>query len=114
MPLNPAQMKQVADKVTIPLAAGERIYWRWGYRPFPGKRQPERWFVARISAIPRRHHRRKKFAIWRTFIYQKTVQTMFLRRVISAVRRRYIWKPRSPTSSTNRHRRRAAEPNTDL
>lgn len=35
MPLNPAQMKQVADKVNIPLAAGERIYWRWGYRPFP-------------------------------------------------------------------------------
>ncbi|WP_140438168.1 mandelate racemase/muconate lactonizing enzyme family protein, partial [Salmonella enterica] len=34
MPLNPAQMKQVADKVNIPLAAGERIYWRWGYRPF--------------------------------------------------------------------------------
>ena len=27
-------MKQVADHVNIPLASGERIYWRWGYRPF--------------------------------------------------------------------------------
>lgn len=34
MPLNPKQMKQIADKVQIPIAAGERIYWRWGYRPF--------------------------------------------------------------------------------
>lgn len=34
MPLNPKQMKKVADSVNIPLAAGERIYWRWGYRPF--------------------------------------------------------------------------------
>lgn len=34
MPLNPKQMKQIADKVNIPIAAGERIYWRWGYRPF--------------------------------------------------------------------------------
>lgn len=34
MPLNPAQMKQVADQVHIPLAAGERIYTRWGYKPF--------------------------------------------------------------------------------
>ena len=34
MPLNPKQMKKVADNVPIPIAAGERIYWRWGYRPF--------------------------------------------------------------------------------
>ncbi|QDR83390.1 mandelate racemase/muconate lactonizing enzyme family protein [Sporomusa termitida] len=34
MPLNPKQMKKVADKVNIPIAAGERIYTRWGYRPF--------------------------------------------------------------------------------
>lgn len=34
MPLNPKVMKQVADHVNIPLASGERIYWRWGYRPF--------------------------------------------------------------------------------
>ena len=34
MPLNPKQMKKVADNVKIPIAAGERIYTRWGYRPF--------------------------------------------------------------------------------
>ncbi|EIC0518917.1 mandelate racemase/muconate lactonizing enzyme family protein [Salmonella enterica subsp. enterica serovar Chester] len=34
MPLNPAQMKKVADNISIPLASGERIYTRWGYRPF--------------------------------------------------------------------------------
>jgi L-alanine-DL-glutamate epimerase-like enolase superfamily enzyme len=34
MPLNPKQMKKVADNVHIPIAAGERIYTRWGYRPF--------------------------------------------------------------------------------
>jgi len=34
MPLNPKQMKKVADNVAIPIAAGERIYTRWGYRPF--------------------------------------------------------------------------------
>lgn len=34
MPLNPKQMKKISDNVGIPLAAGERIYWRWGYRPF--------------------------------------------------------------------------------
>lgn len=34
MPLNPKQMKKVADNVNIPIAAGERIYTRWGYRPF--------------------------------------------------------------------------------
>jgi L-alanine-DL-glutamate epimerase-like enolase superfamily enzyme len=34
MPLNPKQMKKVADNVNMPIAAGERIYTRWGYRPF--------------------------------------------------------------------------------
>jgi len=34
MPLNPKQMKKVADAVRIPIAAGERVYTRWGYRPF--------------------------------------------------------------------------------
>jgi L-alanine-DL-glutamate epimerase-like enolase superfamily enzyme len=34
MSLNPKQMKKVADHVNIPLAAGERIYSRWGYREF--------------------------------------------------------------------------------
>lgn len=34
MPLNPDQMKQIASSVRIPIAAGERIYSRWGYRPF--------------------------------------------------------------------------------
>jgi L-alanine-DL-glutamate epimerase-like enolase superfamily enzyme len=34
MPLNPKQMKKIADHVNIPIAAGERIYTRWGYRPF--------------------------------------------------------------------------------
>ncbi|CQR73647.1 D-galactonate dehydratase [Sporomusa ovata DSM 2662] len=34
MPLNPKQMKKVADNVAIPIAAGERIYTRWGYSPF--------------------------------------------------------------------------------
>lgn len=34
MPLNPKQMKKISDNMAIPLAAGERIYWRWGYRPF--------------------------------------------------------------------------------
>ncbi|MDR1100522.1 MAG: mandelate racemase/muconate lactonizing enzyme family protein [Treponema sp.] len=34
MPLNALSMKEVADKVRIPLASGERIYTRWGYRPF--------------------------------------------------------------------------------
>jgi len=27
-------MKKIADNVRIPIAAGERIYTRWGYRPF--------------------------------------------------------------------------------
>jgi L-alanine-DL-glutamate epimerase-like enolase superfamily enzyme len=34
MNLNSEQMKRVAEKVNIPLAAGERIYSRWGFRPF--------------------------------------------------------------------------------
>lgn len=34
MPLNPDQMKKVSDEVNIPLAAGERIFNRWGYKPF--------------------------------------------------------------------------------
>lgn len=34
MPLNPQQMKKVADNVNIPIAAGERIYTRWGFKPF--------------------------------------------------------------------------------
>ena len=34
MPLNPKQMKIVSDSVNIPIAAGERIFTRWGYVPF--------------------------------------------------------------------------------
>ncbi|MDR3590471.1 MAG: mandelate racemase/muconate lactonizing enzyme family protein [Negativicutes bacterium] len=34
MPMNPEMMKMVAENVKIPLASGERIYTRWGYRPF--------------------------------------------------------------------------------
>ena len=37
-PLNPELTLAVKDKTTIPLAAGERIYSRWGYRPFIEKR----------------------------------------------------------------------------
>ena len=33
-PLNAALFQKIAEKVNIPLAAGERIYSRWGYRPF--------------------------------------------------------------------------------
>lgn len=33
-PLNPKLMKMIKDKVNIPIAAGERIYTRWGYLPF--------------------------------------------------------------------------------
>jgi galactonate dehydratase len=33
-PLNPNLIKQLKDKVNIPLAAGERIYSRYGFRPF--------------------------------------------------------------------------------
>jgi L-alanine-DL-glutamate epimerase-like enolase superfamily enzyme len=34
MPLNPKQTKKIAESVNIPIASGERIYTRWGYRPF--------------------------------------------------------------------------------
>jgi len=33
-PLNSKLMKHVADNVNMPVASGERIYTRWGYRPF--------------------------------------------------------------------------------
>jgi galactonate dehydratase len=33
-PLNSALFKEISYKVKIPLATGERIYSRWGYRPF--------------------------------------------------------------------------------
>lgn len=33
-PLNASLFKEIANKVNIPLASGERIYSRWGYRPF--------------------------------------------------------------------------------
>jgi L-alanine-DL-glutamate epimerase-like enolase superfamily enzyme len=33
-PLNQKIMKKVAENVKIPLASGERIYTRWGFRPF--------------------------------------------------------------------------------
>lgn len=34
MLLNVESMRQVAQNVKIPVASGERIYSRWGYRPF--------------------------------------------------------------------------------
>lgn len=33
-PMNPALFTEIAAKVKIPLATGERVYSRWGYRPF--------------------------------------------------------------------------------
>ena len=33
-PLNPDLMKEVRENVNFPIASGERIYTRWGYRPF--------------------------------------------------------------------------------
>lgn len=33
-PLNPKLMKEIANKVNIPIASGERIYTRWGFIPF--------------------------------------------------------------------------------
>ena len=33
-PLNPKMQKFAKDKINIPLAAGERVYSRWGYVPF--------------------------------------------------------------------------------
>ena len=32
MALNPGQLKQVKDGINIPIAAGERVYTRWGFR----------------------------------------------------------------------------------
>ena len=34
MSLNPMQLKEVHDNVNIPIAAGERVFTRWGFRPF--------------------------------------------------------------------------------
>lgn len=34
MPLNPVMAKYAKEKISIPIAAGERIYTRWGYVPF--------------------------------------------------------------------------------
>lgn len=33
-PLNPPLFREIANSVRIPMASGERIYSRWGYRPF--------------------------------------------------------------------------------
>jgi L-alanine-DL-glutamate epimerase-like enolase superfamily enzyme len=33
-PLNSTSMREVSQRVRIPIASGERIYTRWGYRPF--------------------------------------------------------------------------------
>lgn len=33
-PLNPALFNKIAEKTSIPLASGERIFSRWGFRPF--------------------------------------------------------------------------------
>ncbi|MDR3438313.1 mandelate racemase/muconate lactonizing enzyme family protein [Telmatospirillum sp.] len=33
-PLNSVSMREVSKRVNIPIASGERIYTRWGYRPF--------------------------------------------------------------------------------
>lgn len=33
-PLNTASMREVSQRLSIPIASGERIYTRWGYRPF--------------------------------------------------------------------------------
>ena len=33
-PLNPALFREISQKVNIPIATGERVYTRWGYRPF--------------------------------------------------------------------------------
>ncbi len=34
MPMNVVNMKEIAQRINIPVASGERIYTRWGYRPF--------------------------------------------------------------------------------
>jgi L-alanine-DL-glutamate epimerase-like enolase superfamily enzyme len=54
MPLNADLMKEIANNVKIPLASGERIYSRWGYRPFFEKRslsiiQPDLGLVGGIT-----------------------------------------------------------------
>lgn len=33
-PMNPELFREIAAKVNIPMATGERVYSRWGYRPF--------------------------------------------------------------------------------
>ena len=33
-PMNPALFREISQKVNIPIATGERVYTRWGYRPF--------------------------------------------------------------------------------
>lgn len=33
-PMNPMLFREIAQKVHIPIATGERVYSRWGYRPF--------------------------------------------------------------------------------
>ena len=33
-PMNPELFREIAAKVNIPVATGERVYSRWGYRPF--------------------------------------------------------------------------------
>ena len=33
-PMNPTLFREIAAKVKIPMATGERVYSRWGYRPF--------------------------------------------------------------------------------
>ena len=34
IPLNPDLMKQISESINVPIASGERIYSRWGFRPF--------------------------------------------------------------------------------
>jgi L-alanine-DL-glutamate epimerase-like enolase superfamily enzyme len=34
MPLNSKMMQEIKENISIPVASGERIYTRWGYRPF--------------------------------------------------------------------------------
>ena len=53
-PLNSASMRFVRENVQIPLASGERIFTRWGYRPFLEERslqvlQPDFCLVGGIS-----------------------------------------------------------------
>lgn len=33
-PMNPSLFREISSKVNIPIATGERVYTRWGYRPF--------------------------------------------------------------------------------